>query len=170
MGCAINELAAGVVKTTTATFPPGRKARRIATSAFAGSKEHQAETTDDGIEALSGNVKVFGGASQRRDIGQTSGAGVLPHVMQHRVGNVTRDHMSLCANPAGSQQRLASRATAEVEHSGTDVDPTQGEHGFCGRRHPGGDSCFPACPTGGRAFPLRTDVRLLHVFPSRSSS
>ena len=165
MGLAINGFAAGVVNTTTATLPRGRSARRTATKRFRWvAKEHQAETTDDGIEALSGHVKVFGSTSQRRDISKASGASVLLHMVQHRVGNVTGDDVPLGANPLGSLQRLAPCATGKVEHPGTDVDTRHGEHGLGGRLHPGGDGRFPACPTGSCAFPLCTDVRRLHVF------
>jgi hypothetical protein len=91
-------------------------------------EEHEAKPTDGCIEALNGQVQILGGANQSRDIGKASGTGVLPYVVQHRVGDVARHDMPLCSDPTGSIQRLAPCAAGQVEHPRTRVDASHVQH------------------------------------------
>src|SRR5262249_48738994 len=121
-------------------------------------KKHQPETTNDSVKGLGGHLKVFCSSSQRCDIGQTSGASVIPHMVQHRIGNIARDDVPFCANPMGSEQRLASCPTGNVEHAGTGIDTCHAKHRYSGRLHPRCNGGLPACPTGGCTFPLCANI------------
>ena len=73
-----------MVNTTTATLPFCRSRPPHYVKRFRWvHKEHQPEATNGGIEALTGQFKVFGSSSQSRDICQTSGASILLHMAQH---------------------------------------------------------------------------------------
>src|SRR5437899_8257877 len=103
MGFAINGFAAGVVKTTLATVPLGFKARRIATSAFAGSTKSIRPRRQMTASKLSAETSRSSAAPARVEtLVRPAGAGVLPHVVQHGVGNVTRDNVPMRAHALGS--------------------------------------------------------------------
>ena len=126
-------------------------------------EKHQAKSTDHSIEAVSSHVEVFGRRRDCRNVGQPrSPSSLAPRGATSRLKCHSRRRVpkgQLGEPPAASGFPRRSRG----RHARAGFDARHGEQSLRCRLHPGVHRRLPACPTGGGAFPLCTDLRWRHV-------